>query len=214
MIKHVVFDFDGTLVDSKGIFLNIYNGMAQQKGYVQMTPDNIEHLRTLSITKRCSYLNIPLYQIPFVAVRFIRKYREAIPLLEFNSGVEGMLKELDKAKVPYSILSSNSHENIAVFFEKKRLRAPDIFCSSNIFGKDRVLAKFLKIKKLDKSDILYVGDELRDVVACRKIGVKIAWVSWGYDSIEALQDHQPDYVIDDPNALCDLVLNFRRLSHK
>lgn len=205
MIKYVVFDFDGTLVDSKAIFMELYNSMAREQGYTVMTPDNIDYLRTLSISARCRYLNIPLYKIPFMATKFIKQYKASVPLLQFNPGVEEMLSELSVQGTAYAVLSSNSVENIRAFFDLKELTVKDIFCSSNIFGKDKMLKKFLASKNLKTSEILYVGDEARDIIACNRLGIKIAWVSWGYDSPEAIKDHQPAYTVHKASDLLHLI---------
>ena len=205
MIKYVVFDFDGTLVDSKAVFIELYNSMAKEQGYKIMTPDDIDYLRTLSISERCRYLNMPLYKIPFAAARFIKQYRTAIPQLHFYSGIEEMFTELSVKNIPLAVLSSNSAKNISDFFTFKDLVVKDIFCSSNIFGKAKVLKKFLAAKKLQPSEILYVGDEARDIIACNKVGVKIAWVSWGYDSAEALTGLNPAYEVHAPSELLHLI---------
>lgn len=205
MIKCIVFDFDGTLVDSKAVFVSIYNELAQKDGYTLMTSDNIEALRAMGIKERCTYLKIPVYKIPFIAAKFLKQYKASLPLLEFNPGVEELLKSLSAKEIAFAVLSSNAKNNISSFFEMKGLAVPDIFCSSNIFGKDRVLAKFLSSKKLSPSEILYVGDEERDVTACNKLGVHIAWVAWGYDTSEALDNVNPDYIIHTPKELKKLI---------
>ena len=38
-------------------------------------------------------------------------------------------------------------------------------------------------------DVVYVGDETRDIVAARKLGIRVAAVTWGYNSSEALEAH-------------------------
>jgi len=205
MIKYVVFDFDGTLVDSKAVFIELYNAMAKREGYKLMTPENIEHLRTLSISERCSYLKMPLYKIPFVAAKFLKQYKASIHLLKFNEGIDAMLSGLLGDEIPLAVLSSNSAKNIDTFFKQSGIDINDIYCSSNIFGKDKVLKKFLAQKKLKPSEILYIGDESRDIIACRKLGIEIAWVSWGYDSIEAISDCPPDHVIHSTDELLKLI---------
>jgi phosphoglycolate phosphatase-like HAD superfamily hydrolase len=45
----------------------------------------------------------------------------------------------------------------------------------------------LREQSLQPADILYVGDEVRDVEACQKVGVKIIAVTWGLNSQEALE---------------------------
>jgi len=211
MIKCVVFDFDGTLVDSKAVFVQLYNAIAQKRGYTLMDSDNIEYLRTLSIIERCTYLKVPLYKIPLIASKIIKQYEASVPLLQFNPGITEMLSQIYEKNIPYAILSSNSTRNISRFFKLKGVEVNDIFCSSNIFGKDRVLRKFLKAKNLTPSEIIYVGDEARDIIACRKLGIQVAWVSWGYDHVEALNHHLPDYIVNNPNELLHLLTHLPAL---
>lgn len=52
---------------------------------------------------------------------------------------------------------------------------------------------------------MYVGDEVRDIEACQKVGIKIAAVTWGLNTKEALERYHPDSLIDKPQQLLDLV---------
>jgi phosphoglycolate phosphatase len=205
MIKCVVFDFDGTLADSKAVFIEIYNELARKSGYTLMTPDNIEQLRAMSISERCRYLNVPMYKIPFIIPKFLKLYKGSVPLLEFCSGADKMLGSLSEKNIPVAVISTNAKQNISEFFSLRGIKVDDIFCSSRLHGKDAVIRKFLKAKKLLPTEILYVGDEARDIIACRKIGVKVAWVSWGYDSAKAIENTPPDYIINAPEELVELV---------
>ncbi|RWW92361.1 HAD hydrolase-like protein [Flavobacterium cerinum] len=204
--KYIVFDFDGTLVDSRSIFISLYNELAVKHGYALMTEDNLPHLRSMSISERCKCLNVPLYRIPFLVSAVIKKYKDAIPQLEFNKDIEQLLGSLAMNNIKYAVLSSNSKKNIAQFFELKGIANKNVYCSRSVFGKHVLLNKFLKEKKLDPSEILYVGDELRDVIACRKSNVKVAWVSWGYDNEQVLKNNKPDHVLHDPADLLKLAL--------
>lgn len=204
--KYIVFDFDGTLVDSRNIFISLYNELAVKHGYTLMTEDNLPHLRSMSISERCKYLNVPLYRIPFMVSAVIKKYKDAVPQLEFNQGVEQVLNSLTQNNIQYAVLSSNSKKNIAQFFELQGIVNDNIYCSRSIFGKHMLLNKFLKEKKLEPSGILYVGDELRDVIACQKSNVKVAWVSWGYDNEQVLKNNKPDHVLHDPADILELAL--------
>jgi len=75
MIKYVIFDFDGTLADSKEVFISVYNQIAAKKGYRQIESGNLEYLRSLSIPERCKYLKVPIYRIPFMATEFLSLYK-------------------------------------------------------------------------------------------------------------------------------------------
>ncbi|MCR4313329.1 MAG: HAD hydrolase-like protein, partial [Candidatus Roizmanbacteria bacterium] len=52
--------------------------------------------------------------------------------------------------------------------------------------------------ELDRSEVIYVGDEIRDVEACKKTGIKIIGVSWGLHTIEALEKAGVDYITKKP----------------
>lgn len=204
--KHIVFDFDGTLVDSRAVFIRLYNELAAKYGYTPMTPENLEHLRTLSIPERCKYLNVPMYRIPFLVAAVMKSYRRAISEIPFNTGIKEMLEELSGNNIPFAVLSSNSKSNIQEFFNLHGVQCADIFCSRSIFGKHVLINKFLRTKSLKPSEILYVGDELRDIIACRKSGVNVAWVSWGYDHEKALENNKPDYVLHNPAELLAIAI--------
>ena len=63
----------------------------------------------------------------------------------------------------------------------------------------------VRAERLDRSDVLYIGDELRDVEAAKKAGVKVAAVTWGFHNAELLRTGTPDYVVNDANELVGLV---------
>ena len=47
MNRCLIFDFDGTLADTLGEGLKIYNDLARQHGYTLIDPEDVEELRHL-----------------------------------------------------------------------------------------------------------------------------------------------------------------------
>ena len=121
-------------------------------------------------------------------------------------GIRDVLQTLKEDGNEIVIVSSNAEEHIREFLRQNEIDfIQDVFCSNNIFGKDKMIKKFLKEKKLKNSDVIYVGDELRDIVSCKKIGVEVIWVSWGYDVIETVQDGSPNYIVNVPEEIVSVV---------
>jgi phosphoglycolate phosphatase len=58
---------------------------------------------------------------------------------------------------------------------------------------------------LRADELLYVGDEVRDVNACRKVGIPIVGVSWGLNDHNALVEAEANYVVDTPEELLSLL---------
>ncbi|PFK41134.1 HAD family hydrolase [Bacillus cereus] len=210
MPKYVVFDFDGTLVDSQNIFVPIYNQIAEKHGYTTVREEDIEPLRKLSISARCKQLHVPLYKLPMLAVEFYKLYQPAIKDLVLFHGMKEVLDELHRKGYEIAIISSNSEEHIKAFLHNNQMEAiQDIYCSKNLFGKDKMIKKFLKEKQITEKDMLYVGDEQRDIVACKKVGVNVIWVGWGYDVMETVKEDSPNYMVYTPNEILHIVESIR-----
>lgn len=148
MQKYIVFDFDGTLVDSQNIFVPIYNQLAEKHGYKAVKEDEIEHLRKLTMTERCKQLDIPLYKLPILALEFYKLYQPAIKNLVLFHGMKDVLDELHKTGYGIAVISSNSEEHIRAFLHNNGIEnIQEVYCSKNLFGKDKMIKKIFKIEK-------------------------------------------------------------------
>nr|WP_057765824.1 HAD-IA family hydrolase [Cytobacillus praedii] len=206
MVKYVIFDFDGTIADSKIVFISAWNKIAEKYHFEKMKLTELENIKKLTIKERCKMLNFPMYKLPIIIPQLYKLYRQSINDLELFDGIKDVLTELNKKGVNTAIISSNSEENIQLFLKRNNIESvKDIICSSHIFGKDKLLSRFLKLKQLDADEVIYVGDEQRDIIACKKTGIKIIWVEWGYDSIEVVQAEEPDYKASSPAEIMQLI---------
>lgn len=193
-------------MDSKDVFLNLYNQLSDKYKYKKIKPEDIEELRKLSIKERCQKLRFPLYKMPFLAVEFYKLYKISIKNVVLIDGIKNLLEALNNKGYQLAIISSNDEQNIRDFLQKNQIdNIKEVLCSNNIFGKDKVITKFLKSYDLNQTEVIYVGDELRDIAACKKINVKVIWVSWGYDAIELANKECPDYIVNAPEEILCIV---------
>jgi phosphoglycolate phosphatase len=215
MIKYVVFDFDGTLVDSKTVFISVFNQLAEKHKFKKMEPENIEYLRQLSITERCKFLQLPLYKLPLLSADLLHLYQKSLKDVNLIAGIRNLVEDLSRQGYAIGIISSNSEYNIREFLNYNQIKNIDaIYSASNIFGKDRVIRKFLKTYRLRNDEIIYVGDEVRDITACKKNGVKIIWVSWGYDIKSMAETESPDFIAHSPAEIAGIVKSFNLQNYR
>lgn len=78
----------------------------------------------------------------------------------------------------------------------------------DIFGKHTVINSFIKKHNLNKKDVLYIGDELRDIEACKKSKIKIISVTWGFDSCDLLLSGNPDFVAKTPTDIIEIASGY------
>ena len=74
-------------------------------------------------------------------------------------------------------------------------------------NKTKIINNVLRQKQIKTQEVIYVGDETRDIEASKKANVKICSVTWGFNSEEALAKENPDFLIHHPRELVEIVKN-------
>ncbi|HYO72733.1 MAG TPA: hypothetical protein VEU33_42325 [Archangium sp.] len=82
-----------------------------------------------------------------------------------------------------------------------------------MFGKDKVISRYLKTYGLTSEQVLDVGDEERDVVACRKTKLRVLSVSWGLETLDVLTRAGPDSIAHQPTDILQWVAQQNGLPH-
>jgi|TARA_B100000959_G_scaffold279329_1_gene339278 phosphoglycolate phosphatase len=203
----LIFDFDGTLADTLGEGLKIYNDLARKHGYTVIDPEGVEELRNLDTKRLLSHLGIPRRKVPFHLVAALHRLRERISKLPLIEGVREVLPVLRDRSEHMGILSSNLAENIETFLDAHDLREQFTFISSigKLRGKARRLRAIARTFSLNPREILYVGDEIRDLQAARRARVEAVAVTWGFNSRESLAREAPAFLVEHPRELLDVV---------
>ena len=198
--KTLVFDFDGTIADTLGETRLIFNRLAPEYGIREVAEHELGHLRHLSLSALLDHLEIPKRRVPALIARGTGMMRGNITRLKVIEGMSEMLVELRRHVRSFGILTSNSTANVDLFLRTHGLRDQFDFISSTskLTGKAKHLKAILKTFSLRPGELLYIGDELRDVKAAQKAGIPIAAVTWGFNSRESLAASKPEYLFDQP----------------
>ena len=201
----IVFNFNGVLVNTKSLAVDLYNQIAEKKGYKQIQPEQIETLSRLSIQNRCKVLGVPLYQMPIIGITIKSRYQDAFSKLDAVDGISKLLLFLKEQDYKIGFITSNSQRATRAFLQHNQIDCFDFeYYSFNPFTKFRDLDLFVNKYNIKKENLIYVGDELRDIKAGNRAGIKTIGVTWGYDSSSLLQQGNPAYIATKPND----ILNF------
>jgi phosphoglycolate phosphatase len=205
--QSLVFDFDGTIADTLGETRLIYNQLAPDYGLRQVAAHELDHLRHLSLKELLDHLDIPKRRVPALISRGTSMMRGNINQLQLIPGMAEVLIELRKHVRSFGILTSNATANVDLFLRNHGLREQFDFISSTskLTGKAKHLKAIRKTFSLKPEDLLYIGDELRDVKASQKAGIPIAAVTWGFNSRESLAASAPNYLFDSPSDFLQLL---------
>lgn len=200
---YLIFDFDGTLVDSFPNAVEVFNLLAEDYGFRKIKADEIASLKDLNSTEFVKYLKVPIYKIPRVIYRARKEINKKMPeLLPFDD-IPRVLAGLQEMGFYLGILTSNSRENVEGWLEHNKMRHlfKFIHSESSFFGKGRVLRKICKAYGIDRSKAFYIGDETRDIEAAKQNGMRSIAVTWGFNSEWVLSRCHPEYLARNPEDL-------------
>lgn len=205
--RTLVFDFDGTIADTLGESRRIFNQIAPDYGVRQVEEEELAHLRHLSLKQLLDHLDIPKRRVPAIITRGTGLMRGNITRLQMIAGMTEVIVELRKHVHSFGILTSNATANVDLFLRTHGLREQFDFISSTskLTGKAKHLKAIRKTFSLRPEELLYIGDEIRDIKASQKAGIPIAAVTWGFNSRESLAAEAPDYLFEQPSDFLRLI---------
>ncbi len=203
-MKAIIFDFDGTLADSLLLGLEGVNQLAPRFKYQPIT--DTDYIRQKGMRKIVKEdLRLKWYQLPLYIHALKKVLIPKIDELELYEGLPEVVRTLS-GKTHLFILTSNIRKAVDHVVEKYELDYFErIFAGIPAFRKHRVLKKLLSRYDLGADQVVYIGDEVRDVEACRKVGIPVIGVSWGLNDRNALSAANADYVVDTPEELLKLI---------
>jgi phosphoglycolate phosphatase len=200
--KLVIFDFDGVLVDTMLMCLEINkvtNPYISYKDYQAMSNGNF-HDAAQSGIKDNTFTPHP---------EFHSLYDEK--LCDIN--IPLILKEavIKLAKDNFlSIVSSGDTTAIKNHIKREGLAG----CFDQVLGYDFHTSKTFKLKKLladhkvSPKDAVFVTDTLGDILEANEAGIPSIAVSWGLHEKETFLEGNPAAIIDDPK---DLIPTIKRI---
>lgn len=203
-LKAIIFDLDGTLADSFRVGIEIANKLAKKYKYEPIVDSPV--IRDLSFKEfLVSHLKLGRIRLLLWAMEIKRIISKRSSDIDIFPGIKEMLEELSK-NYKLGILTSNSTNNALTILEKNGIGHYFSFMYTNCsaFGKWRHLRKLLKTEEYKKEEVVYVGDEIRDVDSCVKIGLPIIAVTWGANSVKTLREAGAHYFAEKPSDIISI----------
>ncbi len=191
--RTILFDFDGTLAENSFLFLDVLNELSGEFGFKPIGQEEIPELRHMSareiLTQR---LGIPLWNI-FKIRRLDRAqkrvWRTKVSQVDIRlfPGMPELIRDIREQGIVVGIVSSNLPEVIARALQSAKVEVNFVHAGSGVFSKAWAIRQAIKTHHIDSSRVIYVGDEIRDLEACRAVGIPMIGVGWGLNAPEALQ---------------------------
>ena len=205
--KIIIFDFDGTIADSRNTLVEIANRLAVEFGYEPVEKEDLFRLSNLSSRAIVQQSSIPAYKIPFLLRRVKKELNKEIATLKPFLGIQESLAKLKEQDYKLGIVTSNLEDNVIAFLKNNNLHSffEFIYSGSALFGKDKIIKKLIRRNNLPVKHIIYVGDETRDIEAAKRSRIKVIAVAWGFNSASILAQYKPDFLVTHPQELLQVI---------
>jgi len=213
--KVIIFDFDGTLADSRDVIVDC---MTQTfKHFGDPVPD---------VERMVSTIGAPLEEamprlVPGLtgaeSAKRVAAYRElfqdrGVAEIKAMDGVEPVMDKLADAGVRMAVLSNRKDHVLQACIKQLGWERYFSFVGgmlddgvtkpSNAFRRD-MLASF---SDASAADVLMVGDSTHDIIYAKNMGVDSCLVLYGYGNPAKARIESPDYEIKTPDEIESIVL--------
>lgn len=202
----VLFDFDGTIANTLEAIVAIYNQVCERYSGRKIELSEIENLKHLDVLQLAQELGISVLKFPLLVLHTqseMKQYLSSTPLFE---GLEESLHSLHINGHRLGIVTSNTVQNVNIFLLAHNLDMFDfVYGEKEYFSKGKKIRKVIRKHVQDGEKVIYVGDEVRDIVAAREAGIDCVAVSWGFNSLQKLTSENPITIVSDPKKLADVI---------
>lgn len=208
--KLLIFDFDGTIADTFHLVLEIVNKHPTRYGVDGITTEEATRLKNMEIKYLLKEFNIHTFMLPIILTRIRFSLAQNLYKATPYKDISHLLHEFKQEGYTLGIVSSNSIPKIKAFLKKYELDIFDfVYAQNNFFSKNTMLSRAIKKHNFIPENVLYIGDEVRDIYAGKKANLKVCSVSWGYNSKSLLEKHNPDFIVDTGEELQQVVYNWK-----
>lgn len=211
MKKAIILDFDGTLVNTASIIHKIYNKLADENGFRTMTLNDYKRLRKSTFRVALKWSGIKFWQTPTLLRRGRELFLEEIDSVIIFTGMNDAIENLKASGWDIFILSKNGDTAVEKILTKYKLKSDVVALKrASFFGKQWAINRFLRRYKYQRQKVWLIGDEVKDIQACKKTGINSMAVTWGLQDKSILQKHKPDLLVEKPSQITkELCYNYK-----
>ena len=214
-IKCVLFDLDGTLADTSKDMCDCLNNILERRNLKKVDCLELKfHISrgVVGIIDYASYVNGRSVDSSLMRSEFLEDYENKCFLrTELTSGMNFLLSELENISIKWGVVTNKHYKFASKIIEGLNIKdRSSCLITGNMVNNPKpspeMLLKATELLKLNANDVMYVGDDERDIIAGKSAGMKTAIANFGFikDSVN-YNSWGSDYIINRPLELLDIL---------
>jgi phosphoglycolate phosphatase len=214
LYKHIIFDLDGTLSDSREGLFNAYEHVFQKIGFLHPGKEMLTQLIGPSLQKGFSEILGLAHEQVRIAVEAFREYYGSKGLYENHlyDGIELLIKDLKKYGGSLYLATAKYHP-----FAQKIMHHFSLspyftdMAGADYEGlharKTDLIASILQRNNIrDPFEVVVIGDTQFDIGAAEELDIDSIGVAYGFTPLEEMKTMNPDYIVQSVSELYGLLI--------
>jgi len=183
--------------------LNIYDRIAPEYDCLPAGEEARLKMGRVRLQDLLREYGISRLKLVLLVLRIRKEMGKRISELKPVKDIRNSLQEIRDMGFRLGILTSNSIGNVKMFLENNDLsdKIDFVYSGKSLFGKDKVMTRLFDQEGISREEVIYVGDEIRDMEASVKAGIQAIAVSWGLCRWEIQNFLQPEQIAHSPGDL-------------
>lgn len=208
MVKGVIFDWDGTVVQNTDLWHTAFNMTLNDLGFPPITLEQFSKLidrekveRTFGITEAEMMKGFDVW---------VANYEKLRKNAKLVSGIDGLIKKLKEENYKTAVVTGGGKDRVMREVKEFKLgKFFDVVVTHDDAIYEKPHPNGLKLAlgglKLKPEECVYIGDMNVDVLAAKNCGMASIAVSWGSHDIEELKKTNPHHTANDLSELYDVI---------
>lgn len=204
MIRNIIFDWSGTLVDDLPVVLQASNFVLTQAGKAKLT---LEEFRAEFSLPFANFYNrhTPNVPVPQLEEWFHAEFKRAQGAVRELPHARSFLEFCRENKLRLFLLSSVHNDHFLVqcavtgfgdFLERPY---------TGVWDKSEKIHEILRENRLAPDETLFIGDMQHDIETARHGGVHSCAVLTGYNTLQQLRGAKPDLIVEHLSELREIL---------
>lgn len=210
MIKYVIFDFNGTILDDVDLCITLLNEFLEEQHKPLVDYNTYKSIFGFPIKNYYLKAGISFKNKTFeeYAVIYQDKYEERSKVCKLFPEVIDTLETLGKKDITLVVLSATEENHL-----KKQLEYYNIdkyfkyiLGTKNLEGTSKIMVgyNFIKTNHIDPREVLLIGDTTHDFEVSEKLGSKCLLYTLGHQDVKTLSKTGAT-LIDNLNKVIDFI---------
>lgn len=213
-LKAVIFDLDGTLLDTLADIVNAANDVLAERGHPTHDLEAYRHFIGDGVATLFDRILPEGLPTPELIAECVSEFADAYGRRwnensQLYPGIADLLDELVRRNVPIAILSNKPHEFVGVCVDEFLSAWPFAPILGQREGIPRKpdpagVIEVAESLKASPEQCVYVGDSSVDMLTARNSAALAVGVAWGFRPVDELVEYGASQILDSPLQLLEL----------